>query len=69
MLFMDQTIQDMAGFIPLMSLGERLLADFSGELVGNFKSSLVGLLGAYNYELGILQVELSNVAGSQNFPY
>jgi hypothetical protein len=56
MFFMEDTIQDMAGFIPLMDLGERLLSDFSNEQFGNFKSSLVGLLGAYNYEISILQV-------------
>ena len=54
--FMEDTIQDMAGFIPLTSLGQRLLSDLSEEHFGNFKSSLVGLLGAYNYELSILQV-------------
>ena len=47
----------MAGFIPLTSLGQRLLSDLSNEQFGNFKSSLVGLLGAYNYELSILQVQ------------
>lgn len=55
MFFMEDTIQDMAGFIPLVSLGQRLLSDFSHLRFGNFKSSLVGLLGAYNYELSILQ--------------
>ena len=54
---MEDTIQDMAGFIPLTSLGKRLLSDLSDEQFGNFKSSLVGLLGAYNYELSILQVQ------------
>ena len=59
MFFTEDVIADMAGFIPLSVIGERILSEFSKEQFGHFKSSLVGLLGAYSYELSILQVALS----------
>ena len=59
MFFTEDVIADMAGFIPLSVIGERILSEFSNEQFGHFKSSLVGLLGAYNYELSILQVKSS----------
>ena len=56
MYFTEDVIADMAGFIPLSVIGERILSEFSSEQFGHFKSSLVSLLGAYSYELSILQV-------------
>ena len=63
MFFTENVIADMAGFIPLSVIGERILSEFSKEQFGHFKSSLVGLLGAYSYELSILQV-VSSMSGA-----
>lgn len=56
--YTERIIGDMAGFIPLSIIGERILSEFSNEQFGHFKSSLVGLLSAYNYELSILQASM-----------
>lgn len=75
MCFMEDVIADMAGFIPLSAIGKRILSEFACEPFGHFKSSIVGLLGAFSYELSILQVPTLNcpyslpAIGRQNSTY
>lgn len=56
MVFMEDIIADMAGYVPLAAIADRILSEFAADQLGDFKGSLVGLLAAYNYELSILQV-------------
>ena len=53
---MEDVIAEMAGYVPLSAIGERILTEFADDCFGDFRGSLVGLLAAYNYELSILQV-------------
>lgn len=38
----------------MKAIGERLLQQFDGDHFGDFKGTLLGLLGAYSYEFSIL---------------
>lgn len=54
MHFTEDIIADMAGFVPLSAIGERVLEEFGADRFGDFRGTLLGLLAAYNYELSIL---------------
>lgn len=56
MRHLEDIIADMAGFVPLAAIGERILDEFAADSFGDFRGSLTSLLAAYNYELSILQV-------------
>ncbi|GAB4818305.1 hypothetical protein N2152v2_005351 [Parachlorella kessleri] len=53
--FMEEVIRGMAGHVPMKSIAEAIIHQYGSDHFGDFKSTLLGLLGACNFELSILQ--------------
>ncbi|CAN0889367.1 Vacuolar protein sorting-associated protein 8 homolog [Linum grandiflorum] len=58
-LFIKEIVEGMIGFIPLPSIMSKLLTDNSGHEFGDFKLTILGMLGTYGFERRILDTAKS----------
>ncbi|MQM01059.1 hypothetical protein Taro_033803, partial [Colocasia esculenta] len=52
--FIKEIVEGMVGYVPLPAIMGKLLAENGGQEFGDFKLTLLGLLGTYGYERRIL---------------
>ncbi|CAN6466278.1 unnamed protein product [Victoria cruziana] len=52
--FVREIIEGMVGYIPLPTIMTKLLSDNGGQHFGDFKATILGMLGTYGYERRIL---------------
>ncbi|KAJ6807507.1 vacuolar protein sorting-associated protein 8-like protein [Iris pallida] len=57
--FVGEIIEGMAGFIPLPEIMAKLLSDNGNQEFGDFKLTILGMLGSYGYERRILDTAKS----------
>eukprot|EP00887_Chlorella_sp_A99_P007106 scaffold2.g7106.t1 len=53
--FMEEVIGAMAGHVPLQRIAHVVIREYGSDPLGNFKSTLLGLLGACAFELSLLR--------------
>ncbi|CAL1398837.1 unnamed protein product [Linum trigynum] len=53
-LFIKEIVEGMIGYIPLPTIMSKLLTDNSGHEFGDFKLTILGMLGTYGFERRIL---------------
>lgn len=49
-------------YVPLKTIGQRILQGYGGEQFGDFRGTLGGLLAAYHYEASILHTAAKLIA-------
>ena len=52
--FVKEVVEKMVGYLPLLSIMSKILADYGALEFGDFKLALLELLGTYGYERRIL---------------
>ncbi|CAN1309531.1 Vacuolar protein sorting-associated protein 8 homolog [Linum perenne] len=58
-LFIKEIVEGMIGFIPLPTIMSKLLTENSGHEFGDFKLTILGMLGTYGFERRILDTAKS----------
>ena len=61
--FMEDVVSQMAGHVPLQSMAAAVMQKYNGDAFGDFRTTLLSLLGACNFELSILRCA-SRVTGA-----
>ena len=57
--FVGEVIERMAGYIPLPAIMAKILADNGNQEFGDFKFTILKMLGTYGYERRILVIQFS----------
>lgn len=61
--FLEEVIGQMAGHVPLQSIAAAVMEQYGGDAFGDFRTTLLSLLGVCNFELAILRCA-SRVTGT-----
>ena len=56
--FIKEIVEGMIGYIRLPIIMSKLLSDNGGQEFGNFKGTILGMLGTYGFERRILVISL-----------